>query len=213
MYTYSSEHGWGTLASTLDDTHKNLFDQLKALGFTQTEPEMLFCRAGMAYLYARYIPSGKKTPSLSFNFCCILAISGLLYIVGLKTLQDVFAFFKEIDAHPYVPQPISLADSERKEMQEFITASMDRAGQRVATVLNLAAWQKTIERLAQALETLSQQGATGQTNALRHPPLPSSVGSQQSANPILPDTHGISKIAWDSGQDDDEEPMPDVIVL
>lgn len=108
---------------------------------------------------------------------------------------------------------MTLADSERKAVQEFTTATMDRAEQGVATALNLAAWQKTIERLAQALETMSQQGVASQVNVLRHPPLPSGAASQQSANPTLPDTHGMSKIAWDNGPDDHEEPMPDVIVM
>jgi hypothetical protein len=190
MHTYSSENGWGTLASSLDDAHKNLFDQLKTLDFTQTEPEMLLCRAGIVHLYVRYIPPGKKMLPLAFDFCCILTICGLLYIVGLKTLQDVFAFLKEIDAHPVVPQPMTLADAERKAMQGYIATIMDQMEQRVATLLNMAAWRKTVERLAQTLEAMGQHAVAGQSRSVSMPPLPGVPASQQNADIALPETHG-----------------------
>lgn len=190
MYSYSKENGWGTLASSLDDTHKNLLDQLKTLDFTQTEPEKLLCRAGAAHLYVRYIPPGKKTLPLAFDFCCILTISGLLHIVGLKTLEDVFAFLKEIDAHPVVPQQIALTDSERKAMQRYITTITRRMEQRVATLLNIAAWRKTVGRLVQTLEAMSQHVVTGQAKSVGMSPLPGVAASQQDANTALPEARG-----------------------
>jgi hypothetical protein len=189
MYTYSSENGWGTLASSLDDAHKDLFDQLKILDFTQPEPEMLLCRAGRAHLYVRYIPPGKKTLPLAFDFCCILTISGLLYPVGLKALEDVFAFLKEIGAHPVVPQPLTLADGERKAMQEYIATITDQMEQRIAALLNIAAWRKTVGRLVQTLEAMSQHVVTGRAKSVSMSPLPDVAVSQQDANTALPETH------------------------
>lgn len=191
MYTYSSESGWGMLASSLDDAHKNLLDQLKALGFTHTEPEMIRCRTGVAHLYVRYIPPGKKALPLAFDFCCILTISGFLYVVGLKTLQDVFAFLAEIDAHPVVPQPVTLADDERKAVQRYIASTMKQMRQHIGALGNVAAWQRAVERLAQALEEASRHGLLGQSRSAGSFSVPTIPKSRQNTRPsaALSETH------------------------
>ncbi len=189
MYTYSSGNGWETLASSLDDAHKDLFAQLKALDFMHTEPEVLHCRAGVAQVYARYIAPGKKTLPLAFDFCCVLTVGGFLYPIGLKTLEDVFAFLKEIDAHPVVPQPVTLADAERKAVQGYVEAIVDQMEQHVDALLSVAAWRKTVERLALALEALTQRVVPGQPRPADLSSFPSVPVSQQNANTALPETH------------------------
>jgi hypothetical protein len=189
MYTYSSENGWGTLASSLDDAHKDLFAQLKALDFMHTEPEVLHCRAGVAQVYARYIAPGKKALPLAFDFCCVLTVGGFLYPIGLKTLEDVFAFLKEIDAHPVVPRPVTLADAERKAVQGYVEAIVDQMEQHVDALLSVAAWRKTIERLALALEALPQRVAPGQPRPADLSSFPGVPVSQQNANTALPAIH------------------------
>jgi hypothetical protein len=190
MYTYSSEQGWGWLPSTLDDmrTNMEIYQRLVTLGFSNYQE--LTYRGGIARLYARHFVPPKKMPLLGFDFCCVLVIGGLMMNVGMKSLQDVFAFLKEIDAQPLHPkesQTVTLANTD--PLQRSVSDLIDHLDQSEMTLLNVAGLQEVIGRLASALEKISRQAVPIQRQKRRKVSLSTTTIGRQDASSSKQEMH------------------------
>lgn len=158
MYLYT-EGQWSKSSSTLDHaaTDRELYQLLATLGFRQHQE--LLHRAGVARLYVRENTPTKGKYPIAFDFCCVLYLGHFLYTVGLKSLQDVFSFVKEIDAHPKETPAVMIANI--NEVQQSLTDLADRLEDPRVTIRQLSALQSTLDQLTTALSsagTFFQQG-------------------------------------------------------
>lgn len=168
MRTYASDFGWGNISSKFDDARneEEIIDYLDRFDFQRATAQKLEYRAGLARLYVRKIPPGKKAASLPFDFCCILSMSGFLYPVGMKTLEDVLSFLQEIDAHPVNQQPVTLIN-----MDELTNCLKDVATQMREPTITFAHYSELKGLLESFINTLEQLASKEQQDKVRRPTL------------------------------------------
>jgi hypothetical protein len=150
--------GWDSLPSILDDarTEVELYERLDKLGFAQYQ-ELLY-RAGMARLYTRQITKTASSPA--FSFCCVLALGGFVYTVGLKTLEDVLQFLREIDAQPIHPKAVqSIKFTNIDKLIDKLTDLADRLEKPTVTLKSTSGLKTSLDRLTNMLGTLVRNGA------------------------------------------------------